>query len=798
MDLGLGINLQIADAGAFYGWVNTPEFVHPDQMNHLLEAEYESYGIKIDKDLGVLMLQPLPFYQDTSLSNWTTTAVIGSTPVSNAWQQGTDATTNCACLSMVNSTNGLTWNALSDDSLTENQAWYLAISRGLSSVSSTTSSNYGYDVDTYVTIGIGSSSGSAGINDTPDNGYPIKIHMPADKQVFVEYATPDGSGGWVWGGYGTNGIYGTNISKCSDLFNQSGRQLSIYCIPIPDLNCCLIDIGNGAERIVIRGKGLKPVYAGNNQITYSDVTNFSVAAGQIQVNGTNGMATVQYFPLYYSNSGLFYYKQIQLSFQYQNNAVIDLSSSVIPDGVTCNYVIGTLDDTGNLVGYELSIAGDSVISDTISSVSPFIPCVYVKFPATYDNAYVSESLVLTESDISEVYETEELVENPSQDVDGLLDMWWVKRSARFRLTNSVGQWASLPKGRHYAAQYSRGLLYGDSNGYMLPVLPEYPQNLFMTGYVGEDSDINRNDPFRTFDLALVDRAHMPLQRVQCGIQPYLDGYCYQAACRFLMEAAGITPAWLSQDPYYGWGSCSMTPNPSGCTHFKLPIGTALDPSMSIDPRTPYFNAIAKILGLVHEVFSCNPSGVFVRVPYNDYIYNQSPIRGTFFTGDSGEPDSDTFLMGMPNWSSLTVSSNTEHMRTGIEVVGLNPNTGERIVSVLQADSVMGTGWSKSNIGFRHNQVLISRMFTDADTVNTVAQSALSKALVPAINVSWPTHFLPNFWVLDNVYISEPSLDTTGLGTMFPVTVLKIDRRYINHGGTIELSGTASGRYLQNN
>jgi hypothetical protein len=111
---------------------------------------------------------------------------------------------------------------------------------------------------------------------------------------------------------------------------------------------------------------------------------------------------------------------------------------------------------------------------------------------------------------------------------------------------------------------------------------------------------------------------------------------------------------------------------------------------------------------------------------------------------------------------------------------------------------MGTGWSKSNIGFRHNQVLISRMFTDADTVNTVAQSALSKALVPAINVSWPTHFLPNFWVLDNVYISEPSLDTTGLGTMFPVTVLKIDRRYINHGGTIELSGTASGRYLQNN
>lgn len=782
MNLGLTIKLEVADSAAAFGWQVTPSYEHPDQMSTMQPSSYTATNCVVDKDLGVLMLSPIPLFQNTMLTDWTTTATLSSVDVIGAWQQGMDAQTGYKCLSLVNASNTLEWSAESGDILGANQAWYLNITRGLSALTTTTSPNY--DVDTVITIAGDSSSGDVTSEETPANGYPLRLHLPGEKAPFLEYALPDGSGGWTWEGYGSNGVSGTKISKCSDLFNQSGRRLMIYCIPIPELNSVLVDIGNGAERLVLRGKKLKATYSGNDTVSYQEIDNLSIAAGNIKVTGKNGVATIQYLPLNYSTTGTFSYHQIQLSFIYQNNGVIDLSSSVGHSGETYQYYINKLDDVGNLVGYDLYLSGPG-------TTSPFIPAIYVKFPATYDNSYVNDVMEFTEADISDIEEYEELIENPSSDQDGPLDGWTIVRKVGITFNNAYGQFAATG-GRHWACRYSRALTYYDEDsGQMVPFSDYIP---FLTGYFGESTSIERLDPNRKFHVVLEDKSWM-LKRVAGKVQDYQDGRCYQAVMRYEAEMAGIAPYYISQDPYLGFGSCEYVANPEGCTHYKLPIGTAINPSFSFSPESKYWDNIMRVAGMVHEVVAFDNYGVLCRFPYYDYINNQAPYKGTFLTTDNTtDPNDSSFLMGMPSSSSLKLYANTFNRRTDVTVVGINPQNGERIVSHINADTIMGQGWSETYHGFRDSQYIASRVFTDANTVNTVMASLLGKCLVSSISVEFPTHFLPNLWVLNKVNVEES--DYTINGTI-PIVITRISRRYSNTGTEILLDGSVTGRWFYN-
>ena len=796
MDIGVQLKLEVADTAAYFGWMLTPPFEHPDRMSRITAPEYQAIGCKVDKDLGVLMLNPIPGVQDTNLTDWTTTAWTlngpTKTPVANAWKQGTDAETNCASIQMVNSTNGIYWEALTDDdiSLEMNQPWYLKIGRGLSAATSTSGATY--NVDTVITIGADSDSGTdIAAGGVPVNGYPIRINLLSDYPPSLEYAVPDGNNGWTWTGYG---IVGTNISKCSDLFNQSGRTVTIYCIPIPDLNVFLVDIGNGLERLVFRPGVLTPLYSGNNQITYQSVDTFTIAPGTIDITGTNGVAYINYFPMYFTNEATFQYNQIQLSFTYAQNGTIDLSNSVIPDGTEVDWELVQLDDTGNLLGYQLSISGLADISDSLSSTTPYIAAVYTKMPATYENITVGAYQTFTESDIQEVHEVEELLEHPSEDVDGMMDGWTISKRVGIKFTNWAGQWLNNQNSKNWAAQFSRGLtILDDSTGKMVPLDPLNPYTPFVTGMFGEQSFNSRSDPNRTFDIVMEDLSGYHMNQPGL-VQDYQDGRCALAVMRAEALRAGILPQFISNDPYFGFGSCPDTFNPEGCNHFKLPIGTALNPSFAFSPTSTYWSNIQRIAGMMHEIVAFNQYGVLSRAPYVDYIYNEAPYKGIFSTTDSGDVNDVNFLMGILGHQPLVLNNDTFNRRTAVLVVGADPNTGIRIVANLNADTIMGQGWSEYTVGYPKPEAVVSRLFTDATTVNTVMNSLMSKALIPTQVLTFGTHFLPNLWVGDQIDVTENGFV---IGGTMRCSVIKMERTYVNDGHNKTLNGVCTARWLSN-
>ena len=774
--IGLSINLTMANSAALYGWQVTPTFVHPDQMATLKSSEYKLTNMTIDPDLGVLMLSPTYTKQDTNITDWTLSSVI-------PWRQGTDTETRLKNICYINSAQGGTFSATTTtDVLAANDPFYITLSRGTAAPGT---SSVSYDVDTIIEIAGNSSSGDVAKDATPENGYPLRLYLYGSKPPFLQYGSPDGNGGWTWAEYGTNGVQGTKVTKCDDLFNQTSRKVWIAFMPFPDLNAVLVDIGNGQERLLLRGQGTIPSYV-NQAIKYVDAPNISVAAGNVKVSGTSGTCDIQYLPITWPTTGKFLYNNLQLDFVFQGNYVLDLANATFPPGCTQTAKVFTNDNTGINLSYEIDITNPS------GTRTPLIPSAYLTIPPVYENVSVTEVVQFNESQISELHETETLKENTYEDGEGSgLIGWSIEKNVGVRFNNSSGMFTGAG-GTHVAVQYARGLtIYDGATGKMVPLDPANPYVTFLTGYTGERTSIGRADPVRQFDLVLEGK-DWPLKRVSGGIQRYGDGMCYQAYMRYQAELSGIDPKYISQNPYCGFGSCPYVANPPGCTHFKLPLGTAQNPAMSFPPQQKFWTNILRIAGLVHEVVMFDRYGVLCRFPYLDYVNTYSPRIGTFTTKDGDDPTQSNFLMGIQG--DLHLSADTINRRTGVMLVGIDPNTNIRKVATRFADTVMGAGWAEQVHGFRENEIVASRLFTTADSINTISASLLGKSLLPNIRASWNAHFLPNVSALDIINVEETQFV---IGGILPVIIENISRTYINTGSQIHLGSSFEGRWLSN-
>jgi len=704
---GLKIELECTQYANAFGWVVTPEWGCSnlsDDFNRV--PGFGLAGVTCIPGVGAI-LTPTYSKVDTMITDWSLT----STGV--AWQQATDSVTGKKSVFMRDSTGGVSFVASIVDALPAGSCGWIRLGRGLCASTDA--------IDT--TIGIGVSDPTI-----YDGQVPIRLVLQHDQPPTLQYQT---ASGW------SNGAVSRNFARSQDIFTGS-RSLWIGWFSFPAQNQIVVSVGG--EYLRLNGPNTNSATAGAGGVVTSSGSNIMIAAGSLEVTGTNGTVDFNYFPMAFAAAGSITGATLQLDFVYQQNGNISIPKSVIPTGCSATYTLGGYpgDQTGTQLQYVVSLTGDG-------TSSPVLPQVDVQIPIVTSNASMIETVIFTEADILSMTEHEWEDQNRAEDPDGGLIGWIIRRQAGIKMNNWLGKWSGIGLG-HACVQLSRALtvLQGGVKVQIGPMIP------FVTGYTGERTTLERLDPNRTFDIVLENK-DWALRRASSKLQRNLDGFCYQAAMRLQLEAAGVNPAFIDTWSDFGYGTCSAEWNPPDCPHFKLSNGTAQAPAFSFQPEAKFCSNMMFIAGQVHEVVWCDSVGVYHRAPYNTLIY-QTPFEGTFSTRPVGDMNDPAWLMDVRR---LSLSVDTLDMRTEVMTIGVDPATNQMRAGALHVDDQPGYDeFTQNVIGFQDPLIVSSRLFDDPNVQNVVMQAMLSKCMIPGVKLSGIFNFLANDWVYNTCYVAE--------------------------------------------
>lgn len=746
-DIGIYAQLMIATPGAAFGLAKTPPYAESYPVSFIAsQPTAAKAGVRIIPDAGIMFLEPRPYLQNMALSEFTFPAAgTGEYVPSSAYVLTRDSANGTMMVLQSISTASTQWEMDTVAALIAGEAFFVRLGRG-----QTDGGAEGQGAATYACyVQVGDDTIPTA---SPVGGVPVRLWLQDGRAPFLQYATatPDGSG-WTWADYGQNGVISTTISDSSDLFASKGRAFNVAWIPDPDRNQLIVDLAGGTDTLVLTMPNQTPDNAGSG-LTYSESPGLVVNPGRLKYFGYNGSASLAIYPMRFQPTGTFTSGDVQLPFVYQGNGSITAPDASLPAGTSLTYKINP-SATGQAITYTLGLSGP-VDGSGLATRTPVIPTVCLWVPPTYYPPYLTSTpTILTERDMSEVDESQWIEYAPTS--DGSFAMC-IRTQVGIKFDNSFSGFSGGTNGRHWAVKYERGLTVS-IDGNPTPATPLFP---FITGWTGMKSSVYRADPTRQFDIIIEDRS-WPLRRVSQRQLPPFDGWCFLSAIGYMALQGGILPAFISSDFF----QCAMGPNPAGCPHFKLPVGTGQNPRVSYPPTGQYWQSMMDIAGMVHAVLyfdaGVDPAPSTLQImPYYPGML-QTPNRGLLTTTD--------YPYGDPQWlmtllQGITGETDTADRRTGVALFGLDPSTNLaqgtylNVTDLPGTDPVTGVAWSDwiaSVHGFDDPLVNVSTLNADPNFTAQTAVSALQKVTMPGFFVPFSTWFHPASYVGDQYTIAEP-------------------------------------------
>jgi len=730
--IGLDFEFWVDTPARAFGIQKTPPFLRVDQAGNLAPSllsdstavtrpGYQIAGLRIIPEAGVIILEPSPKLVDTAKGDYTFPSA-----GADDWIETDESTIGKQALKMKNSTAGHTFDIQSAAQLYKNSCFYLRVERG--QITQNTDASAG---SYYTVIEVG---GDAASDDSGARAF--RLVLQSGYPAFLQAGIPDGSGGWTWPTARVNGVEGLKVKDCATLFEEQNRILQIEWLPLPTRNALVVKLANGKETLVYRGENTEPIPGDGLSYRYTD--NVSVPQGSFRMWGKNGTAGLSYLPMQFSGSGQILSEPIDLEFSYQGNGSVYLPGVELADGSGWTGQVYQTDDTGNRVQYYVEVTGASVDADGFSATSPVIPTMRMDIPPTFDYTATVGYAVNLAPYIASIEE--------HQWYDYKTGM--VRTQLGIMFDNTYGDFSAFA-GIHRAVQYLRWLTIEGAGGIMQPYTAPI---LFLTGWTGMEGTVWKADPRRTFHCIVEDNFWCE-QDVDCGRLTYGDGWCIHAWRRFLMNMRGRSDSFISPN----LKTCDFGPRPAGCPHLQLPMGVATAARVCPSPESKFLDALAELNEMDHSVLFNDPQGIADIMPYNPGVY-QTPFRGYFNYGETGNPSSPDFLTSM--WRSRKVQVNTADRRTSVSFFGPDPNSSRLQGTHYNIDDFI-PGFTANIQGYRKPMTKVSKYLIDPEFTRKAARAAMQKVALPTVWEFNGGAFLPGLFALDRYAINDTGSDLLG-------------------------------------
>jgi hypothetical protein len=789
-DIAVKVKLEITTAPQAFGVKRTDPYGETYQMGALAAQPTAALSnVLVIPEINIAILQPAPVLADLSLSQFTF-------PLGETWTKNRDASNNKLGILQPSTSNGLAFEADTVAVYPGGFGFICRIGRGQTNGDNATGADY-YTILTW---------GDDTLPDDAEPGaVPVRLLLPDGQPPFAQYATASGNT-WVWGAYGENGIGSTSITDSSALWSNSGRAVNILVLVFQPQNAIVIDIDGGSDRLILQAPNQTANVSGG-EVSYTQGPGITTPDGRIKVTGKNGSCSLQVFTLGFAAAGSITSGSIQLPFVYQGNGKVSSPGIILPDTTAVAYAVNVISDSGTYINYSLALSAPAVYG-ALSDRTPGVSQLTLTIPPTGDYTPGAGAVsILTETDMSEVQIHRWLEYHQTPDNSFSV---YPRCQVGINFNNTLGEFLGGTFGRHWAVRLSTALqLFNVDTGQYEQVTPWYAQT---TGWIGMSTNVWQADPERKFDGVIEDRT-WPLRTTPCGAMPYFDGWCWHSAIAFLALAGGILPDFI--DPAFF--SCDFGPNPPNCPHFKLPVGTGLNPRVYFQADRPYWDAIMEIAGMVHGVIGFTEGddttpATLTAMPYYPGV-TMTPNRGTItvYDYDYGEPGWLMTFLG-----SLKVGIDTADRRTGVALFGIDPATNliqgsfANLADLPGYDPDTGIPYSQFTDlvqGFPYPAVNISSYNVDPAYTALFSIFAMLKLRMPTLKADWTTYYHPASYILDQYTLvndvalpdglySSAGNPLPGGPTTFSVES-KLDRfNVLNTGGLVPTS-TFSGRRVMN-
>lgn len=586
---------------------------------------------------------------------------------------------------------------------------------------------------------------------TPDNNY-VRIDLGFDGTGYVFYQ--------IWARFGEpfrlmasiDGLttfqqlrYTDNIPDSEAYLQAHDRRLLITYIPVPHRKTMSIYIGHGD---------------GDLSYTASDIL---FPKGNAAVRTKNGKCVVGYLPVGFPIAWSIESGSKDVTFRPRSSPQVLIwpdgnaypatnSTPAIPawpEGTTATMVVTPDAVFPQVMSYKIDVSSpqDPNLPIGFASSTVMLDWAEVYYPpVTYNDTFSAPQLMRVEA----------VQERHIFDVNNLNLM----RQATLVADNYRGEW-SYSSGMR-AVSIARGW-NGDNQ-------------LGFVGWIGETIKFTRNPDSRKATFWAFDRS-FPLRRRKCGQCPPMDAWCPYAAQRFLAGRGGITEEWMQYIPY-----CPTGPNPRGCTHALLPMGTGSRPRMKPAPSSALWDAMNRIRALYREILGFDRFGNLRIEPWD-------PTNLEFYGWYSAVPafnGSRPYLNEIVNGIETTAS--VADVRSEITLVGIDPgDSWSPLVLHEQNDDVIYNLGSPAFLGFPDDWVEVDPMFTSLAFMKIFADLMIQQTSIPTVSSNHSAYMQPYLHLLAQIGVSEPI--TLGDAIMY-ASELTHDYRI---GGDGPISATTSIR-----
>lgn len=723
----LSNSTQIAPGPEAFGWQNTPPYAQRDIPAIIATMPgYQLNGLLAIPEANILCLTPTQLLTPTQSGDYAINTGSGQSQIIDS---GTDGATGQQAIALPDASAGQNFDFSSTASLYQNSAFFLKVSLSEPAPGATRSST-----TNFVTVLVADGT----LPNAANGGVPVALVLPYGMPPYLQRAipNPDGTNTWFWPEGSENVVFSKNISRSEDLWNAVARTLTIEWIPLPSANCLVVRLGPNLDTLVMRGPNVNTVQGdpayGSSSVTQSAGQTMSVCAGNLRCYGQNGALSFQFLPMRFPTSGTLLSGLIYLPFVYQGNGFLNLPNSGFPGGTSQTSAFTTVDTTGTIVQYELTLTSEADGSG-LAPTTPVVSDIQVLIPGT--SAYMTFQGGADLSDnVSEIDERQEVqvVDCPGSGSQCLT----IETVVGMNLSN-YNAFLTGFGGAHVAVSYARNLI--------LDGVPLSEPVQFLTGWTGHDVKASRCDPMRKYDLVLVDKSWQ-LKRQSVGVLSYLDGWCHLAAHRYCLNQAGILDDFI--DP--ALQTCDFGADPANCPHYKLPIGLGTSPRLGFHPETKYWEVLCELASYVHGVIYFDVFGIYHLVPYYPTVYG-TPLKASFVS--NSEQSSDPNYLDVMK-DGVTLGVDTKDTRTSIGIFGIDPSQNMVQGTFINADDIYGNGWTAVYHGFRDPAIFVTKLAVDPTFTAMFAWSAFERITMPPLTTTHGAFFLTGMFAFDRFYVTE--------------------------------------------
>lgn len=262
--------------------------------------------------------------------------------------------------------------------------------------------------------------------------------------------------------------------------------------------------------------------------------------------------------------------------------------------------------------------------------------------------------------------------------------------------------------------------------------------------------IAQRDPDRTYSFQADDM--MVYLNEPIGTKAIFDGWCLWSVVRFVCDACGIHPQWLSRIPLYvPPGATERAPYGQAgydCPYYILKRGMGLNPKYEYNLATP---GIAVLQELVQDLSEIDPmtgtpapyimgmdaEGYFRFEPY--FISQQTP-KGVF-----SDLDFDVGYSTMLEGFRFDIS--TENVRSSLHLMGIDAFSRE-VLNVRRP----GTVQARALAGRPKKYIDESSRWQDLEQMGDAIDTMLIPASMPEILLNCQTIYRPDLFPGDTLYV----------------------------------------------